>query len=48
MPHIRINMTKTKIPKGGNKNDDHSVDDGKTRHDGDAHKPKPEEHVDLR
>ena len=48
MPHIRINMTKTKIPEGGNENDDHSVDDGKTRHDGDAHKPKPEEHVDLR
>ena len=38
----------TNIPEGGNKNDDHSVDDGKARHDGDAHKPKPEEHVDLR
>ena len=43
-----LGFLRTKIPEGRNENDDHSVDDGKTRHDGDAHKPKPEEHVDLR
>ena len=43
-----INTNTNTTPESGDEDNDHSVDNCEGRKDGNAHKPEPEEDVDLR